>query len=119
MEDDSSVSRVSPEPALYKDFHLFPEDMLSSWVDIPANEPLAMGPISRANLDQLLFSTQDMGRAIHALRAAIVFASRGDTGQAETCLQNCENATNDAITRNRLLYEAIIKSTLEMRDGAK
>lgn len=119
MEEEKQVNKVQLEPAVFPEFHLFPDDILTDWVALPANEPLAVGPITKSALDQLLFSSQDLARAIHALRAAMIFTSNNDLEQAQTCLKNCETATNDATNRNRLLFDAIIRSTLELRNGSK
>ncbi|UZE51879.1 hypothetical protein ONR75_15710 [Rhodopseudomonas sp. P2A-2r] len=119
MEDEKPPVTIDREPLKFPDGYRFPEDSLRKWVDIPYDEELIIGPLSKSNLDQLLFSTTDMARSIMALRGALVLFSNGNLEQANICLDNCQNAVTDAETRNRILYGAIMESALKVRDGTK
>ncbi|MDB5552814.1 MAG: hypothetical protein JWL86_2798 [Rhizobium sp.] len=119
MNDEAEPDSLVAEPAKYPDFHYFPDELIQKWVEIPWDEPLVIGPLNRSDLDNLLFSTADMTRAVHSLRGALVLFSKGDIPQADIAIQNCIAAANDAETRNRLLYQAIMESVLKVRDAAK
>jgi hypothetical protein len=58
------------EPAKFPEGYTFPEDLLKDWIAIPADEPLIIGPLTKNDLDNLLFSTGDIVRAIGNLQQA-------------------------------------------------
>jgi hypothetical protein len=50
---------------------------------------------------------------------ALSLLSKQQNEEANIAFQNSENAIRDGETRNRLLFEAIMKSVLKVRDGTK
>jgi hypothetical protein len=105
------------EPAKYPEGYIFPEEMLKDWISIPPDDPLIIGPLTKKDLDNLLFSTGDIVRAIGYLRGALIFYSVGNTEAANNSLQSALNAATDGETRNRLLYKSIMESVLKVRRG--
>lgn len=106
-------------PPAFPNGYMFPEELLQKWIDIPDNEPLTIGHLTKPDIDQLLFSISDLSRSIAELRVAFLQLSRGDQANADAALQNSFNAATDAETRNRLLFKAIIESILKVRDATK
>jgi len=105
------------DPAKFPEGYNFPEDLLKDWISIPPNDPLIIGPLTKNDLDNLLFSTGDVVRAIGYLRGALIFYSVGNTEAANNLLQSALNAATDGETRNRLLFKSIIESVLKVRRG--
>lgn len=116
-EENPPLAPPPIDPAKFPDGYNFPEDLLKRWIEIPADEPLIVGPLTKSDLDNLLFSTGDLVRAIGYLRGALVFYSVGNLEAANNSLQSCLNAATDAETRNRLLYKSIMESVLKARSN--
>jgi hypothetical protein len=93
--------------------------LLKQWIAIPEDEPLFIGPLARKDLDQFLFSISDLANAIVHLRGAIIYASTGDREAADASLQNVATAVQDGVTRNRLLFHAIIQSAVKARNAGQ
>jgi hypothetical protein len=121
MSDDKSEGSppLPPiEPAEFPEGHLFPNEILEQWVKIPATEPLMIGPLTRGDIDHLLFSFKNVTMAISNLHQGLVEFSNGRIDQANAFLQNATNRTIDGSIHSRLLFEAIMKSIIEARKYA-
>jgi hypothetical protein len=111
-EQAPAQSPVKAVSAKFPNGHPFPEDLLDRWTSIPGDAPLAVGPLTRNDLDQFLFSIGNIARGIGELQNAIIALSRGDTTRAETLLSNSWNSINDGEARNRILFEAIMRAAM-------
>jgi hypothetical protein len=96
----------------------FPEEILSQWISIPYDEPVFIGPLTRRALDNLLFSTADISSAVASLRLALIAYSNGDQESANKHLINSISQLIDGETRNRFLFDAIMRSVIEVRKNA-
>ncbi|WP_315729143.1 hypothetical protein [Bradyrhizobium sp. SZCCHNS2015] len=103
---------------VYPHGHNLPEDLIAQWVAIPAEERLYIGSLPRASLDQFLFSIGDIAAAIGNLRAGFIAYSQGQMGAADRHLQNALTRLVDGESRNRILFEEMIRSAIEVRKNA-
>jgi len=117
MGDEEKPAVVPVEPAKFPEGYEFPRELLAEWVNIPGDEPLTIGPLTRADLDQLLFSTGDLVRGAALLRSALIQFSTGNLEGSMNALESATNALTDGETRNRLLFKAIMASVLKVRRG--
>lgn len=97
---------------------LFPEDILQQWVALPADEPLIVGPLTKADLDHLLFSTAKTTAAINALQQSIIDASNGRFDEAQFAMIAASNASIEGETHMRKLFFAVMKSVIQVRKNA-
>lgn len=79
---------------------------------------MAIGPLTKGALDQFLFGFGDLVIAIADLRQGLIEFSNGRIEHATAHLQNALNRNIDAETKNRFLFEAIMRSALEVRKNA-
>ncbi|MBN9601843.1 MAG: hypothetical protein J0G33_02820 [Afipia felis] len=115
MTDDKTEPTkpvVQPVPEKFPGGHRFPEDLLSRWISIPGDAPLMIGPLTRNDLDNLLFSIGNIARGIGELQNALISLSRGNTAEAETFLSNSWGSINDGEARNRMFFEAIMRAAM-------
>jgi hypothetical protein len=117
MADEQRSATDGVVPSVYPNGYRFSEELLAKWVAIPNDALLTIGPLTRADIDQLLFSTADIARAIADLRNAVLLLSHGNFEGANVSLQNSQNATIDGETRKRLFFKAIIESILKARNA--
>jgi hypothetical protein len=123
-DEEKPPEAPSPHPevvmhqANFPKGHNFPEEVLSQWISIPYDEPILIGPLTRRALDNLLFSTTDISSAVSSLRSALISYSNGDQESANKHLINSMNQLVDGETRNRLLFDAIMRSVIEVRKNA-
>jgi hypothetical protein len=95
MSDAEKPAVVPVQPAKFPEGYNFPEELLSEWVNIPTDEPLLIGPLTRADLDQLLFSTGDIVRGVALLRSALIQFSTGNIEGSTNALESASNALTD------------------------
>jgi hypothetical protein len=93
----------------------FPLDVLQRWVDLPPDEPLVLGPLTKNDLDHLLFSTAKISAAITALQQAFIRYSNGDISGADAFMLDAGNATIEGETHMRMLFFAVMQSVIEGR----
>jgi hypothetical protein len=121
---DEKAQQPVPEPEIvmhkqvFPEGHAFPPELLEQWVAIPPEEPLTIGPLSRGTLDQFLFAITDIAGAIAELRFALIAYSNGKIDRADKHLINSTLLLADGETRNRLLFDSIIRSAIEVRKNA-
>ena len=116
-EDEQKPPVRTVEPAKFPEGYNFPEDLLSAWIAIPPDEPVLIGPLTRGDLDNLLFSISDIVRAVAYLREGLIAFSQGNNEVADNCLQSASNMLTDGETRNRFLFKSIMESVLKVRRG--
>jgi hypothetical protein len=116
---DETGKKPELRPPTYPDGYLFPDELITRWIEMPQDQPLVIGPLTKTDLDHLLFSTSDMARAVAELREAIVTLHNGQPDSADIHLRNSFAAATDAETRSRLLFKAIIESILKVGDAGK
>lgn len=116
------VPKIPPVPIIkqpeYPEGRTFPDEVLRAWVTIPSDEPVFIGPLTRGDLDHFLFAFSDVTTAIAELRQGLIEYSSGHLEVANAHLQNAINRNIDAETKNRLLFEAIMKSVIKARQNA-
>lgn len=117
-EVPKAVPNVVIHETVFPQGHNFPEDLLAQWISIPEDEPVVIGPLSRRAIDNLLFSMTDISSSIAALRAALIAYSNGDLESANKYITSSTNLLIDGETRNRLLFDAIMRSVIEVRKHA-
>lgn len=121
---DEQTQQPAPEPEVvmhkqvFPEGRAFPQELLEQWVAIPSEEPLIIGPLSRGSLDQFLFAITDISGAIAELRFALIAYSNGKIDRADKHLINSTLLLADGETRNRLLFESIMRSAIEVRQNA-
>lgn len=123
-EEPPGPLEAPPKPKFlegkYPEGRTFPAKLLDAWVSIPENEPLQIGPLTRDDIDHLLFSTSNIAQAIGELREGMIAASHGLTENASIHLANTLTCLIDGETHTRLLFEAIVKSIIkERKNGSK
>lgn len=116
---DADENKPKVQPAMYPLGYYIPDELIESWVAIPETEPLVIGPLTRGDLDQLLFSTRDIAKAIGHLRDAVILLSRGKVDDADVMIKNSTNLAIDGEARNRELFKSIISSVLKVRNAAR
>jgi hypothetical protein len=109
---------VAPQLQLTAQGFEFPQDVLEKWVAIPENEPLFIGPLTRGELDNLLFSTGRITQAIAAFQRAFILYTNGDLAGANAAMIEAGNANIEGETYNRRLFFAIMQSVLKGRSNA-
>jgi hypothetical protein len=117
-DQENPSSEIKIHEKVFPEGHNFSEDILKEWVSIPPEEPILIGPLTRAAIDNLLFSTSDISSSIAALRAALLAYTNGDVSSANKYLTSSMNHLVDGETRNRLLFDAIMRSVIEVRKNA-
>lgn len=113
-EQDSAVA-APKQLAINAEGFLFPTETLAKWIAIPENEPLVIGPLTRSDLDHLLFSTSRISQAIFSVQQAIVHLSHHRIDEADTALRNAANANIEGETHMRKLFFAIMESIIKGR----
>lgn len=109
---------INMHDPLFPAGYTFSQDTLEQWVAIPPEEPLIIGPLSRGALDQFLFSISDIAGAVAELRLALIDYSNGKLERANRHVTNSTTLLADGETRNRLLFDAIMKSAIQVRQNA-
>lgn len=71
--------KIEIQTQVYPSGYPIPDDMISRWIEIPADEQVYFGPLPRSAIDDLLFSTRDIVRSIAQLRLAVIFLAQGKT----------------------------------------
>jgi hypothetical protein len=112
-------AEVKLHQSIYPHGHNFPDDILIQWVSIPYNEPVSIGPLTREAIDNLLFSMTDISGSIASLRSALVSYTNGDLETANRHIANSTSYLVDGETRNRLLFDAIVRSVIGVRNAGK
>lgn len=116
LKDEPPTIEVRPRQ--FPQGHPFPDEILQKWLAISPQARLIIGPLTRNDIDHLLFSFSDLTRGIADLQMALIHYSHGRRTEAETLLQNSWNAITDAETRNRRLFHAIMAAVVEVpQDG--
>jgi hypothetical protein len=94
------------------------QDVLRRWVELPDDEPLVIGPLTRADIDHLLFSTARIAASIRALQDAVVELSHSRIDSANAAMTIAINANIEGETHMRKLFFSLMKSALEVRENA-
>jgi hypothetical protein len=105
------IDKTKPEPApipAADDVFMFPRDVVEKWIAIPGNQPL-LGPLTKDDLDHLLFSTSRIASAVEALHLALVAYSQGNIDEANAALGEAASSNMEGENHMRKLFFAIMR----------
>lgn len=111
--------KIPPLAAAFPNGFPIAEELVAKWVEIPDTEAVLIGPLSRKDLDQLLFAFRDLASGVAHLRDAVLLFSQGRVEEGNQMIANSTTAIIDGESRNRALFKAIIESVLKVRDAAR
>lgn len=116
--DEPVQPEIKVRESVFPAGHTFPNALLEEWLAIPAEEPLYIGPLPRAIWDQFLFSMSDIVTSIAELRMSLIDFSNGRIEAADKHLLNSTSLLTDGEARHRMLFDALIRSAIEVRKNA-
>jgi hypothetical protein len=105
------IDETKPEPPpipAADDVFMFPRDVVEKWIAIPGNQPL-LGPLTKDDLDHLLFSTSRIASAVEALHLALVAYSQGNIEEANAALGEAASSNIEGENHMRKLFFAIMR----------
>jgi hypothetical protein len=107
MMDETTPAPAPTSPV--EDVFPFPQDVVEKWIAIPGDQRV-IGPLTKDDLDHLLFSTSRIASSVAALHRGLVAYSHGRVEEANAALAEAANSNIEGETHMRKLFFAIMQS---------
>jgi len=104
LRDEPPADRVAEQSQIFENF---PEDVLQKWVTLPADMPISV-PLTRQDIDNLLFALLRNNDAHLAIDHAIVRWSNGEMDEANSSLVEFRKFTAQSQNHTRRFFAAIM-----------